>query len=150
MNCPNHPNIPAIRVCQDCGNHFCNTCAPLKQGKTLCKVCRTDQMYIKEREKQKTFEGGAEDEQTGKGKDVQQNRIGNLIKNAQEKQAYLASVKLCVHHRDVQAVASCCRCKKNLCEKCIAFEHKEDLICQECWKKIPLSQRLSRQSKGHW
>jgi hypothetical protein len=150
MNCPNHPNIPAIRVCQECGAHFCNTCVPLKQGKTICKDCRKDLIYIKERDKQKAGEERAEEDLSPKGKDVQQNRIGNLIKTAQEKQAYMASVKICVNHKDLQAVASCGRCKKNLCEKCIAFEHKDDLICQECWKKIPLSQRLSRQSKGHW
>jgi hypothetical protein len=150
MNCPNHPSMPALRVCQECGGHFCNTCAPLKLGKTICKECRLDIAVLKDREKQKGDGEGKEEDYVLKGKDVQQNRIGNLVKTAQERQAYLASVKVCITHKDIQAVASCCRCKKNLCEKCIAFENKEDLICQDCWKKIPLSLRLSRQSKGHW
>ena len=149
MNCPNHPSVLALRVCPECGGQFCNSCAPLKQGKTLCKNCKEEIAIIKGRQ------GGdeavpSEDGDSQKGKHVQSNRIGNLIKSAEAKVKHLASVRVCGKHQEVEAVAACCRCKKNLCEKCIAFEHKDDLICQECWAKIPLSLRLSRKSKGHW
>lgn len=152
MNCPYHPNSPAIRVCQGCGVKFCNTCAPLKKGKTFCKNCRDDIAYVKEREIQRAIEAPPEGDEKyqPKGKDIQLNRIDRLVQKAEAKATHLTTVRRCIKHSDREAVAACCQCKKYLCEKCIAFEDKEDLFCNDCWSKIPLAKRLSRKSKGRW
>jgi len=126
-------------------------CAPLKGGKTLCGDCKKDMAILKEREKQTEGEGPLKREDyIRKSREVKQSRMGDLLKTANAKWKHLSTVKICINHNDIQAVAACCRCKKNICETCIAFENKDDLICKDCWKKIPLSQRLSRQTKGHW
>ena len=147
MNCPYHPNSPAIRTCTECGGHFCSRCAPLKKGKTICKQCREDLNYLQEKEGSLPTGG---DKLKGRGKHIKTNRISKMLQKAQAKAEHMKSVRTCSFHKEIEAVAACCKCKKNVCEKCIAFEDKKDLYCPECWQKIPLALRLSRKSKGRW
>jgi len=152
MNCPYHPNAPAIRVCTECGGHFCSTCAPLKKGKTICKQCKEDMMYVMEKTGLPVAGEGASLSERHKpsSKDIKTNRMSRLVQKAEDQAKHLKSVRICAFHKEIEAVAACCQCKKNVCEKCIAFEDKEELFCPDCWTKIPLAKRLSRKSKGRW
>jgi len=150
MNCPNHPNASAIRVCVECGQHYCNACVTLKRGKVLCRNCREDKAYLDEKEEQKEVAlpkdpAKAYKEYSDKIKDIKASKLQTMLKSAEMK---FKSGKLCGFHPGIEAVAACVRCKKNLCESCIGFEDDKELICKECWNKIPLTARLSRKSKG--
>ena len=48
MNCTNHPEKEATKICVGCGNFFCDDCLTKIKNKNYCKDCVSDLLEEKQ------------------------------------------------------------------------------------------------------